>query len=221
MGRRKIIEDDELLAKARDVFVKEGISVGSRKIAQEIGVSSSVLFQRFGSMEELFFAAMSPPAPDLPALLRDPGQQGSLYLEQIALGLLAYYRQLVPILSPVAMHPSFSYPAFTKRHPDYPLEKLVAGLMAALEDKRKRGEIGCADVGPAVLNLVAVAYGLAMLERIGVHGGAFSDALVRDLARVLWSGIAPAAPHSVVPARASATRGATSKARRRRKRDAS
>ena len=193
MGRRKIIEDDELLAKAREVFVKRGIQAGSRAIAKEVGVSSSVLFQRFGSMEELFFAAMSPPAPDLPALLNEPerAQGGSSYLEQIAVGLLSYFRQLVPILTPVAMHPSFSYPAFTKRHPDYPLDNVVAGLMAVLENKRGLGELRCADVGPVVLNLVAVAYGLAMLERIGVHGGAFSDALVRDVARVMWSGIAP------------------------------
>lgn len=33
----------------------------------------SVLFQRFGSKEELVFAAMTPPAPDMAALL-DPGE---------------------------------------------------------------------------------------------------------------------------------------------------
>ncbi len=199
MGRHKIIEDDQLLAKAREIFVREGIGVGSRKIADEIGISNSVLFQRFGSKEELFFAAMTPPAPDLTALLQ-PKRRGhaSAHLEQIALGLLEYFRKLVPVLAPLTTHPSFSYPAFTKRHPDSPLEKLVVGLMAALEEKRRKGEIDCPDVGPAVLNLVAVAYGLAMFERMGVHDGQFGQKTVRDLARGLWRGIAPPAkrePH--------------------------
>jgi AcrR family transcriptional regulator len=194
MGRHKIIEDDQLLAKARDIFVREGISVGSRRIAQEVGVSTSVLFQRFGSKEELFFAAMSPPAPDLVALLKQNKHPGHAraHLEQIALGLLGYFRELVPVLTPLTTHPSFSYPAFTQRHPNSPLEKLVAGLMRALEEKHRRGEIDCPDVGSAVLNLVAVAYGLSMFERMGVHDGEFSQRTVRDLARVLWRGIAPA-----------------------------
>jgi AcrR family transcriptional regulator len=194
MGRHKLVEDDQLLARARDVFLREGIGVGSRKLAQAIGVSSSVLFQRFGSMEELFFAAMTPPAPDLSALLGQDERRdhACAHVEQIALGLLEYFRRLVPVLTSLTTHPSFSYPAFTKRHPNSPLEKLVGALMVALEEMHQRGEIDCPDVGSAVLNLVAVAYGLAMFERMGVHEGGFSQDAVRDLARVLWRGIAPA-----------------------------
>ena len=61
MGRHKLIEDDDLLAKARAIFVREGTHVTSRALAKEIGVSTAVLFQRFGSKVELFFAAMTPP----------------------------------------------------------------------------------------------------------------------------------------------------------------
>lgn len=193
MGRHKIIEDDKLLAKARAAFIKEGIGVGSRRLAQVIGVSNSVLFQRFGSMEELFFAAMSPPAPDLAALLTQDVRGVGAYeqLEQTALGLLEYFRKLVPILTALSTHPSFSYSEFTKRHPDSPLEQLVNELMATFGARSRKGEIDCPDVGSVVLELVAAAYGLAMFERVGVHGGKFSDDTVRGLARALWRGIAP------------------------------
>lgn len=193
MGRRKLIEDDQLLAKAREIFVREGINVSSRKIAKEIGISNSVLFQRFGSMENLVFAAMTPPAPDVHALLEQEVDRGhaSAHLERMAAGLLRYFREFVPVLAPLATNPSFDIEAFWERHPNSPLQKLMAELTVVLEEKRRKGEIDCPDVGTVVLNLIAVAYSLAMFERIGAHKGEFGQSTVRDLARQLWRGIAP------------------------------
>ncbi|GAA0736881.1 TetR/AcrR family transcriptional regulator [Dactylosporangium roseum] len=195
MGRRKIIEDGQLLAKARDIFMREGIAVGSRQIAQEIGISSSVLFQRFGSKEDLFFAAMTPPAPDLAALLTrdDADDPAEARLARIAAGLLDYFRQLAPVLAALSTHPAFHYPTFAERHPDAALETLTGELMAALTEQHHNGEIDCPDPGPVVLNLIATAYALAMFERIGVHNGQFDHSTVDALTRVLWHGIAPAA----------------------------
>jgi hypothetical protein len=113
-------------------------------------------------------------------------------LEQVALGLLEYFRKLVPVLLPLATHPSFDYEDFRKRHPNSPLETLQVELMRDWEEKRKKREIDCPDVGPVVLNVMAVAYSLAMFERIGVHHGEFSQDIVRKLARLVWRGIAPA-----------------------------
>lgn len=193
MGRRKIIEDEQLLAKARDIFMREGISVGSRQIAHEIGISSSVLFQRFGSKEELFFAAMTPPAPDMATLLAndDPAATPQVRLERIAAGLLEYFRQLGPVLAALSTHPAFHYPTFVQRHPAASLETLIGGLMTVMTDQHRGGEIDCPDAGPVVLNLVAVAYALAMFERMGVHDGQFDHDMVRALAQVLWHGIVP------------------------------
>lgn len=196
MGRHKRIEDVELLAKAREIFLRDGVNVSTRKIAAEIGISNSVLFQRFGTKIELFFAATTPPAPDVTALLASSVEEvfSPAHLEQIALALLDYFRTLVPVMLLLSSHPSFEYEAFRQRHADSPMEKLVSDLMAAMEEQRRRGAIDCADVGPVVLNLVAVAHSLAMFEQIGVHHGHFDEPLVRELARTLWRGIAP---HSV------------------------
>ncbi|MFO0580583.1 MAG: TetR/AcrR family transcriptional regulator [Polyangia bacterium] len=194
MGRRKLIEDDELLARVRAVLIKEGITVSSRQIAEAVGVSSAVLFQRYGSKENLLFAAMTPPAPDMKALLRRSGarEHGLAQLQQIAVGLLDYFRQFVAVLAPLANHPSFSYESFRQRQPGSPLEQIIAELTETFEAQRQLGEIDCPDVGVLVLNLIAVAHSLAMFERMGAHHGEFSKPLVADLARLLWSGIAPA-----------------------------
>jgi len=47
-------------------------------------------------MEELFFAAMTPPAPDMATLLDggDSTESGQAWVARVASGLLAYFRQL-------------------------------------------------------------------------------------------------------------------------------
>jgi AcrR family transcriptional regulator len=193
VGRRKLIEDEDLLAKVRDIVVREGVKVSSRDLAKEIGISSSVLFQRFGSKAELLFAAMTPPAPDISALFGDDSSGQVLpHLEHIAWGLLLYFRKLIPVVLPLATDPSFNFEAFRKRYPNSALEKLTVELMSAMDEKRRKGDIDCPDVGAACTNLLAVAFSLAMFERMGVHEGAFSQSAVGDLTRVLWRGIAPA-----------------------------
>lgn len=194
MGRRKLIEDEQLLDKVRAVVVSEGITVSSRRIAQQVGISSSVLFQRYGSKENLLFAAMTPPAPNLGALIRRRGArtQGLAHLQHVAAGLLDYFRQFVAVLAPLANHPAFDYESFRKRQPNSPLEQIIAELTATFEGHRQRGEIDCPDVGMLVLNLIAVAHSLATFERMGAHNGTFSQHIVSELARLLWHGIAPA-----------------------------
>jgi hypothetical protein len=40
------------------------------------------------------------------------------------------------------------------------------------------------------LTLFAALHSLAFLERLGVHGGPFDDAVIRAMVRSLWTGLA-------------------------------
>jgi Bacterial regulatory proteins, tetR family len=60
MGRRKLIEDHDLLAVARDVFVKRGFAASTREIARRAGISEAIIYQRHATKVHLFFAAMVP-----------------------------------------------------------------------------------------------------------------------------------------------------------------
>jgi AcrR family transcriptional regulator len=62
MGRTKTISDEEVLERAREVFVEQGFRASTKAIAKHVGVSEGVLFQRFSTKEELFFAAMILPS---------------------------------------------------------------------------------------------------------------------------------------------------------------
>ena len=192
MGRRKTVSDADLLATAREAFVKLGSAASTREIARRAGVSEAVLFQRFSSKAELFFAAMVPPAVDVEAVLAAPGGAGARErIEEIALRLMAYFRALVTVLLPAATHPSFDFEDFAHRHPDNPLPRLRDGLTRYFAAERDRGAIVAENPGAAALTLFAALHSLAFFERLGAHGGDFGEAAVRGIVGCLWTGLEP------------------------------
>jgi hypothetical protein len=112
-------------------------------------------------------------------------------LEGIALGMMTYFREVVPILLRLVTHPAFDVEQFAQQHPDSPFGRMHLGLMQYLESQRARGRIVAEHVGPAALTLFAALHSLAVLERLGVHGGTFEDAVIRATVRSLWTGLAP------------------------------
>lgn len=189
MGRRKLVEDQELLAAAREMFVERGFGASTRDIAQRAGVSETVLFQRFRTKPELFFAAMVPPAPDIHAILvSPPRRQPSVQFEEIGGRVLAYFRDVAPVLLPLMSHPGFNYDAFIERYPESPLNQLVQGLRAWLAWLEDRGELTRGHADAMAMTMVMSMAGLALFERAGVHGGGVGEHLVREMAQVIWRG---------------------------------
>jgi AcrR family transcriptional regulator len=193
MGRRKLVEDDQLLAVAREVFVEKGIAASTREIARRAGISEAVIYQRHPTKAHLFFAAMVPPALNVEDLLSALANDLSVVeqLEGIALGMMRYFREVAPILVQLVTHPEFDLEKFAQRHPDSPFGRIHLGLIRYLESQRERGSIVAENVGPAALTLFAALHSLAFLERLGVHGGKFDEAFIRAMVRSLWTGLAP------------------------------
>jgi AcrR family transcriptional regulator len=193
MGRRKLVKDDQLLAVAREAFVEKGLAASTRDIARRAGISEAVIYQRHPTKAHLFFAAMVPPALNVEELFSAPANDLSVLeqLERIALGMMRYFREVVPILLQLVTHPAFDVEQFAQRHPDSPFGRMHLGLLQYLESQRERGRIVAENVGPAALTLFAALHSLAFLERLGVHGGGFNDAVIRAMVRALWTGLAP------------------------------
>lgn len=187
MGRRKLIEDDELLAVAREVFVEKGLAAPTKEIARRAGISEAVVYQRYPTKTHLFFAAMVPPGlsvDDLVAAL--PDDLGVVeQLEEIALGMMGYFREAVPILMQLVTHPDFD----SQVHPGSGFCRMHQELTRFLESHRARGRVVAESVTPAALTLFAALHTLAFLERWGVHGGKVDEALIRAMVRSLWSGL--------------------------------
>src|ERR1043165_9759543 len=61
MARPRNTSDAEILEGARACFLEHGAGVSTALIAERLGISPGVLFQRFGTKEQLLRAALLPP----------------------------------------------------------------------------------------------------------------------------------------------------------------
>lgn len=107
MPRTKEIDDQTLLDACRGVFLREGLGVSTRRLAQAVGVSEGVLFQRFHTKDALFLACMRLAAPALDdaltrALARRSVEAG---LAVVGAAALEYLRAQMPVVLLVLAHP--------------------------------------------------------------------------------------------------------------------
>ena len=189
MGRRKTISDENLLARARDVFVERGYAGATKEIARRAGVSEALLFQRYPTKADLFFAAMALPAVDLQALFDSPGGSPRDHLASVTAAMVDYFRDSMPVLLPLLSHPGFEFEAFARRHPDSPLTALRRGLVAHFARERAAGRIGDVEPGAAALLVFSLAESVAFFERLGAHGGRMPDAILEQAIEALWRGL--------------------------------
>ena len=191
MARTKTISDVDLLEVARQTFVEIGFSASSKEIARRAGVSEGVLFQRFSTKEEIFFAAMTPPPLDLNDIFEHPKLRGQALFEKITFAMVDYFRTLMPVLIPLMSHPSFRFEDFAKRQPDSPLVTLRRQLIEFMIREKRDGRIGAVDPGAASLVIWSTAHTVAFFERLGAHDGVMPAAIIRASVQCLWTGMKP------------------------------
>src|SRR5262245_45800820 len=141
MGRQKSISDDDVLRVARDVFRAQGHTASTRAVALAAGISEAVLYQRFGSKDDLFFAAMRPQGPDIEELLgpEEPPDDARAYLRSVVLRVARHMGQVIPLSLRVMTHPSFDPATLARAQPRGGglLQQALAERLAALA-RRKR-----------------------------------------------------------------------------------
>ena len=183
MARKRTIQNEDLLNAARGAFVEHGFAVSTKEIAQRAGVSEGILFQRYGTKADLFFAAMAPPADaELSEQMRGVTSGSAEHLEKIGMIMLDYFRTAVPVLLPLVSHPAFRFEEFAVRNPD------AALVTMRRESMQYFAAIGAVDASGSALLLMSSTYGVAMFERLGAHGGKMPPRFVRRMLRRIWQG---------------------------------
>jgi AcrR family transcriptional regulator len=190
MGRNKTKTDAELLETARLVFLEKGFAASTKEIARRAGISEGVIFQRFSTKEDLFFAAMSSPLADVHQLLDHPPSTGRDLLEKIVFSMIDYFRETLPVLISLMSHPSFRFEDFATHHPDSPMVTLRRGLVELIAQEQRAQRIGPVNPGAAALLLWSLAQTIAFSEHLGAHGGRFDPKIVRAATQCLWDGFA-------------------------------
>ena len=191
MGRQKTISDEELLARAREVFVERGFAGSTREIARRAGVSEGVLFQRHATKADLFFAAMALPSVDLQALFDARFDSARDQIASVTAAMIDYFRDSMPVLLPLLSPPVFQFEEFSRRHPDSPLGALRRGLVAFFAREREARRIGPVDPGAAALLVFALAQSVAFFERMGADDGRMPDEVLERTIETLWQGLSP------------------------------
>jgi AcrR family transcriptional regulator len=191
MSRPRSIDDATILTAARTLFLKKGPGASTKEVAALAGVSEGLLFQRYNTKADLFFAAMAPPAADprtiLPSAELAVGDLNAL--ERAAFHILAYFREVMPLLLPLVCHPLFDAKHFFRHEAPTSLQAWIDALVEFLEAQRPNDNVEKDPRGAATL-LMTSMFGIALIDTIGIHGAPMGDEEIRAVVRALWEGIA-------------------------------
>jgi len=190
MARPKTISDEDVLRVARDLFRARGHTATTREIAQAAGISEAILYQRFGSKDELFFAAMHPTGPDIERLLgpADPPDDARTYVHAVTLRIADYFADVIPLALRIMTHPLFDHASFGRALP-HTHGHLQEGLASRLDSLARRGRLVTRSARATARVLVSLAHDWALA---GVHGRGATAKRARDLKElvdVVWNGL--------------------------------
>jgi AcrR family transcriptional regulator len=188
MGRQKTISDEEVLRIARNIFREQGHTATTREIAQAAGISEGVLYQRFGSKDELFFAAMRPRGRDIEPMLgpKNPPEDALTYLHTVVVRLGEHFAEVIPLALRVMMHPSFDPASLARVQPGGPPE-LQEGLAQRLAALARRGELAMASPAVTARLLVSLAHDWALRRVHGISPRGVRE--LKELVDVVWEGL--------------------------------
>jgi AcrR family transcriptional regulator len=191
MPRTKTIPDDRILAVARRVFLQQGVNASTRDIAKQVGISEAVIYQRFGTKDDLFFMAMLLPEAQLEAIFGIHPATGTVVenLKCISLQIVGYFREVMPVFLTLISHPSFDMKTFLERHraPGMQIsQKLTDYLISESQLDRVRNT----DYAIVVKILLSHLHNIVLYETIGATEPNI-DRTISDTIAMLWNGLAP------------------------------
>jgi AcrR family transcriptional regulator len=190
MGRHKTISDDDVVRIARDVFRARGHTATTRQIAEAAGISEAVLYQRFGSKDDLFFAAMHPSGPDLQALLgpSKPTDDAHAYLRSVVVRIGRYFAEVIPLALRVMTHPSFDPGSLARAQPNA-AASLKEGLAERLALLARRKQIVTPSADVTARLLVSLAHDWALNNVLSPRGSPHRERELKELVDVVWAGL--------------------------------
>jgi AcrR family transcriptional regulator len=192
MGRYKTISDDDVLRAARDIFRAQGHTATTRAVAEAAGISEAILYQRFGSKDDLFFAAMHPIGPDVEKLLgpEDPPDDAHAYLRDVVVRLGKHFADVIPLGLRVMTHPSFD-PATLARGRVKGPALLRDGLATRLASLARRKRIATRSEAVTARLLVSLAHDWALGGVLAHDNPPHRERALKEMVDVVWEGLRP------------------------------
>jgi len=140
MARPQRLTEEQIMSRARPVFLDRGYGVSTAQIAKAVGLTWGAIAFRFGSKEALFRRVMDPPAnATRPEWTTDSGAE----LPELLASLRTYLWELWPL------HLQSRLAATTPKFDDEP-RRFIEGLASVLESLMQDGSVR-RDMEPAAL----------------------------------------------------------------------
>jgi len=195
MPPRSRITDQQILAAAREVFLRAGADATTLAVAQEAGVSEALVFKRFGTKEHVFELAMAGTRPRWVGELEANGRTLPEQLEAVALGMIESMRAEMPRTMLVWSR----NPEQAQRSPHFnaPVEGMKI-LSAWFERQMVAGRMRRSDpeIFARVFSGAIVAYSMSEMTGLAAHMPLATTTFVRGLVDALWQGARPDRPVS-------------------------
>jgi AcrR family transcriptional regulator len=192
MGRHRTISDEAVLGIARGLFRTHGHGATTRQIAEAAGISEGVLYQRFGSKDDLFFAAMHPRGPDIEQLLgpKDPVEDALMYLRAVVVRIGKYFAGVIPLALRVMTHPSFDPGSLARAQPNA-AAVLRDGLTVRLASLARQKRIVTPSETVAARLLVSLAHDWALGGVLAPGSPPQRDRQLKAMVDLVWEGLRP------------------------------
>ncbi len=203
MGRKKLIDDEALLAHARAVFLERGAFGATKDIAQRAGVSEAVIFQRFPTKAALFLAAMMPADVEAEAVIATEIEDARAALVETGHRLLGHFRKIIPTAMHLMTHPAIKMSEVAEHFGSNRVEKIATLLADYLAKMTADGQLAVQNPLAAANLLIAAIHSLAVYEMMEFHHGEALDHAVPLFVDALWSGLGPGAAVREEPGRRS------------------
>jgi AcrR family transcriptional regulator len=202
MARPEVIDKNEILRVARELFLKKGPTATTAEIARALGISEGSIFKRFPTKPDLFLAAMEVDAPhpwskDLEQLVG----QGELKtnLIKVSTGIMVFLRELLPRLMLSWSFKEAMSDHIKKMHgPQSPPRMAINALTRYLSAEMVLGRLRKTDPEIAARIFLGAVWNHVFLETIEAHGASSAGELVdpghfaQTLVDAVWEGLAPA-----------------------------
>lgn len=197
MGRRKKIEDADILKEARAEFLQKGAFGSTKDIAGRCGVSEATLFLRFPTKAKLFIAALAPPEVDVQDIIFAPTKSDNpkAELTEVCHRILDYFRALIPTAIHLMTHPGISMDDVTQHFKPAASGSLNNALAEYLRGADRLGEMSVPDPVASAGLLISALHSLPLFEMMKFHGGADLSHAVEKFVDAQWQGFRPEMIH--------------------------
>jgi AcrR family transcriptional regulator len=179
MARVKTIDDDVILAAAREILLSDGLGASTKSIAIRAGVSEGVLFQRFGTKNNLVLSALTTACISIPEFANGVrGLSPKARIHTVADAVMTYYRAALPCELLLLTHPEFDVSAWRKTFHGSPSEHLAMNLIVYIEQEIENSRLPIADPMAVGIALMSCLHSAVLFELQGAHGGKIEDEFI-------------------------------------------